>query len=107
LPLTVRLPRKQGVTGVASVIDGDIIEIHDQRIRPYGIDAPESSQLCVCDYPASVGVAGSRQALYRTLGYAVLKSRSESDAPIVPPSLWINLEGGQNHDRSFRSPAVY
>ena len=35
---------QEGITGVASVIDGDTIEIH-QRIR--GIDAPESSQLCV------------------------------------------------------------
>ena len=33
--------------GVASVTDGDPLEIHGQRIRLHGIDAPESSQICL------------------------------------------------------------
>jgi endonuclease YncB( thermonuclease family) len=33
--------------GVASVIDADTIEIHGERIRLHGIDAPESSQTCL------------------------------------------------------------
>ena len=32
--------------GQASVVDGDTLEIHGTRIRLWGIDAPESTQLC-------------------------------------------------------------
>jgi len=39
----------EGVSGVASVIDADTIEIRGQRIRLHGIDAPESRQLCGSD----------------------------------------------------------
>jgi endonuclease YncB( thermonuclease family) len=35
-----------GFSGQASVIDCDTLEIHGTRIRLWGIDAAESSQLC-------------------------------------------------------------
>lgn len=35
------------VTGTASVVDADTLDIHSQRIRLVGVDAPESKQKCL------------------------------------------------------------
>jgi len=37
------------ISGRASVIDGDTVEIHGKRIRLFGIDAVESGQRCQKD----------------------------------------------------------
>lgn len=36
----------ENIAGRASVVDGDTIEIHGTRVRLWGVDAPESDQLC-------------------------------------------------------------
>ncbi len=50
--------------GVASVIDGDTIEIHGKHVRFFGMDAPESQQTCkrddkeyLCGKEASIALA--------------------------------------------------
>jgi endonuclease YncB( thermonuclease family) len=45
--LLIAAPATAGdITGIASVTDGDSLEIRGIRIRLHGIDAPESRQLC-------------------------------------------------------------
>jgi endonuclease YncB( thermonuclease family) len=34
------------MVGQASIIDGDTLEIHGTRVRLWGVDAPETTQLC-------------------------------------------------------------
>lgn len=59
---------KGSIVGVASVVDGDTIDVHGTRIRLHGIDAPESGQLCVAD--GTKYRCGQQSALYlqETLG---------------------------------------
>jgi|SRR5665213_1955125 len=58
--------RADDLIGQASVVDGDTLEIHGTRIRLWGIDAPETSQLCRDDdsntYPCGAQAANALDA---------------------------------------------
>lgn len=45
-PVPSRAAPSGALTGIVSVIDGDTLDLHGQRIRLHGIDAPESRQTC-------------------------------------------------------------
>ena len=56
------------ITGTASVIDSDTLEIYGQRIRLHGIDAPESQQPCFMEgTPWQCGVRYSKLRDFRKL----------------------------------------
>ena len=56
-------PALADVVGFASVINGDTIEVHGQRIRLHWIDAPERRQLCFIDRKRWQCVKGAANAL--------------------------------------------
>ena len=45
-PISLSAERHKHITGKANVTDGDTIRIGKIRIRLFGIDAPETNQLC-------------------------------------------------------------
>jgi endonuclease YncB( thermonuclease family) len=49
ITLTTPCIADASITGRASVIDGDTLDIQGQRIRLHGVDAPESGQFCKRD----------------------------------------------------------
>jgi endonuclease YncB( thermonuclease family) len=71
LLLAVLLPQPvaaESITGAARVVDGDTIEIAEQRIRLWGIDAPEAAQRCMEDgVPYPCGLDASH-ALSKRIG---------------------------------------
>ena len=104
------------LVGVVSVIDGDTIEIHGQRIRFEGIDAPESAQLCTdegghqwrCGQRAALALAeriGSRSdpmqasipraELVRGLGRIQSIVEKRNSMPILANALLTASKGGK------------
>src|ERR1700726_1359134 len=60
------------LAGQASIIDGYTLEIHGTRIRLWGIDAPESNQLCRDDESLQYRCGATHTNMFAALRYAVL-----------------------------------
>jgi endonuclease YncB( thermonuclease family) len=70
--LVAATPAVGDISGNAKVIDGDTIEVEGERIRLFGIDAPESQQYCEAgggEYPC--GTMATAWLVERTLGKQV------------------------------------
>jgi endonuclease YncB( thermonuclease family) len=61
-------PAVADVAGIASVIEGDILEIRGQRIRLDGIDAPEPAQVCRLDGKPWMCGKAAAEALAHKIG---------------------------------------
>lgn len=71
----------QIVDGRAQVVDGDTLRVGDQKVRLYGIDAPESSQTCQRGGAAwRCGEESTRQLAALVQGHSVECKASGHDA---------------------------
>lgn len=68
---------RQTYAGVASVIDGDTLDIHGQRFRLFGIDAPESAQTCQRDGKAYLCGKEAAMALADLIGQQTVACTQE------------------------------
>jgi len=106
--IVVNPPSKpQTISGRASVIDGDTIEIHSERIRLFGIDAPESGQPCTIQGKTSLIGKDAAFALTDKIGGQVVECRPR-DRDRFNRRVAVCSVGGERHpDQSQYNVSKY
>ena len=84
--LLMASPALADITGPATVIDGDTLEIGNERIRLHGIDAPESGQTCVVGLELWLCGQKADNALYNFIGASPVTCQ-ERDVDRFPPEM--------------------
>jgi endonuclease YncB( thermonuclease family) len=87
------------IVGVASVIDGDTLDVNGQRIRLHGIDAPESRQACqdAKGWDYRCGQQATRALIGKIGGQAVSCDRWDTDR--YGRTVAVCWAGGENLNR--------
>jgi endonuclease YncB( thermonuclease family) len=84
--------------GRTPVIDGDTIEIRGQRIRLYGIDSPESAQLCKANQKTYRCGQQAALALADRIGERTVRCQ-ERDRDRYGRTVAVCYAGGEDRDR--------
>ena len=86
------------IAGRATVIDGDTIEMRGQRIRLFGIDSPESAQLCQANQKTCRCGQQAALALADRIGERTVRCQ-ERDRDRYGRTVAVCYVGGEDLDR--------
>ena len=95
------------IIGKANVTDGDTIKINDQKIRLFGIDAPEMKQICTNKFKKNYNCgAKSKKALEKAISEELTKTKNLSVKYKKNYNVWCKTKGKDRYKRIIGICAV-